>query len=124
MKNFVRDAGIHISITFMDKDNNIVQPTGANVTLSYVPLNQSTSFTDGNRTFLTFPLTKNPVAGSNDWILDWDSTVSEPFVVFGHAVTTTVGMPIAAVDFAFRLVANKSNRELAGDDLWTDYQRG
>jgi hypothetical protein len=116
MKNFVRDATIHISITFLDRNENIVTPTGANVTISYVPLGQMQQFGDCQRTFTTYPLTKNP--SGSDWIFDWDSSISEPIVVHGHASTTTPLTPVSSVDFQFRLTANRANRELAGDDLY------
>jgi hypothetical protein len=118
MKNFVRDATIHVSITFFDINENVVTPTGANVTLSYVPLGQLQHLGDCQRTFTTYALIKNPAAGAVDWIFDWDSSISEPIVVHGHAVTTTPVTPVSSVDFQFRLTANRANRELAGDDLY------
>ena len=113
MKQFVRGAGVHISVTFLDITGAIVTPTGANVTLSYVP--KSTVNFDNQRTFLTFPLVA-PTAPATDWTFDWDSSVSEPGVVSCHAVTTTFNTPVSSVDFSFRLIANRANKELAGDD--------
>jgi hypothetical protein len=115
MRNFVRDATVHISITFVDKDEKIVNPDSANVTLSYVPIGQY-STGDCQRSFTTYPMAPTP--GGNDWFLDWDSSISAAVVVHGHAVTTTIGQPVSSVDFQFRLTANRANKELAGDEVY------
>ena len=113
MKQFVRDAGIHISVTFLDSTGAIVTPTGANVTLSFVPKNHTSLAPE--RTFITYALVA-PSSPATDWTYDWDSSIAEPGVVWGHAVTTTLDVPVSSVDFSFRLIANRANKELAGDD--------
>lgn len=110
MKNFVRGAGIHIAVTFKNADGNPVTPTGANITLSYVPRSPGTC----ERTFLTYPMAANTTPGTFDWLYDWDSSVSEPGVIYATAATADT--PASKVDFEFRLTANRANKELAGDD--------
>jgi hypothetical protein len=109
-KQFTRGATVHISLTFRDHLGAPIQPSGANVTLSFVPLNSDPPI----RNFLSYALAANSEPGAIDWIYDWDSAVAEPGSIFGHAVTADV--PVSAVDFEFRLVANRANKELAGDD--------
>ena len=108
MKNIVRGSAVNIAITFYDNKGAIVTPTGANATLSYIPLGSD----PGDRTFQTYALTQS----GNEWTYDWDSSVSEPVQVYGHAVTTTPNVPVSSVDFEFRLTANRANKELSGDD--------
>lgn len=116
MKNFVRGSNVHISVTFFDEDGDVIQPAAANVTISYVPKNNTTQ--GALRTFITYALVA-PTSPATDWTYDWDSSVSEPGVVDCNAVTTDT--PAAAVDFQFRLTANRANRELAGDDVPNDF---
>lgn len=118
MKQFVRGAGVHISVTFKDTAGSTVTPTGANVTISFVPKNNTNLA--GQRSFLTFAMIENPAAGATDWIYDWDSSVAEPGIISCHVVTTTANVPISSTDFSFRLTANRANKELAGDDNFCD----
>lgn len=118
MKQFVRGAGVHLSVTFKDNTGAIVTPTGANVTISFVPKNNTNLA--GQRTFVTVALSQNPLPNTTDWVYDWDSSVAEPGIISCHAVTTTPNIPISSVDFSFRLTANRANKELAGDDNFCD----
>jgi hypothetical protein len=115
MKNFVRDSGVNIAVRFMANDGTPAPVTAANVTLSYVAKGGC------QRTFLTYPmLPPVPPLGNllpTGWTYVWDSSVSEPCVVECTATTETPGQPVAAVDFSFRLTANRANKELAGDEL-------
>jgi hypothetical protein len=110
MKNFVRGASVHIALTFYDATGNVVTPTGANVTLSYIPIASDPP----ERTFVTYALIKD--GSGSDWYYDWDSSVATIGPVYGHAVTTTPAQPVSSVDFGFRLTANRANKELSGDD--------
>lgn len=112
MKQFTRGASVHISVTFQDHSGAIVTPTGANVTLSYVPLNADPP----DRVFTTYALTADALPNTTDWVYDWDSSIASAGVVYGTAFTTTVGVPVSKVDLQFRLTANRANKELAGDD--------
>lgn len=114
MKQFIRDASVHIAITFYDSSGAIVSPSGANVTLSYVPLGSGSDGFDSRDdflepTFVTFALTQS----GTEWTFDWDSSIAEPGIVSGHAITT--GGLASSVDFSFRLIANRANKLLAGD---------
>ena len=120
MKQFVRGAGVHISVVFRDKDRGVVTPTGATVTLSYIPA----AVSDCERTFITYALTLNPAPDAGDpadWFYDWDSQVASAGVIYGTAETTTVGVPVSRIDFSFQLTANRSNKELAGEGIGTGY---
>lgn len=117
MKNFVRGAGVNIAITFKDDTGAIVNPTGANVTISFVPKNNTD--VSPQRSFVTYAMTA-PGAGQTAWTYNWDSSVAEPGAIYGNAVTTTVNQPVSSVDFSFRLTANRANKELAGDDYSCD----
>src|SRR6266566_9370939 len=108
MKNFVRDSTVRIQVWFFDINGNILTPPAANVTLSYVPLGAT-----GPRSFLTYPMVQQM---DLSWQYDWDSTVSEPCIVHGHA-TTSCNPQIASADFNCRLTGNHANRELVGDDV-------
>ena len=104
MKNFVRGSTVKLKFNFYDSAGAITSPNAAQVTLSYVPLNQC------DRTFNTYALTQS----GNDWTYEWDSSVAESGVVFVHAETTDP-VPVSSMDADFRLTANCANRELAGD---------
>ena len=116
MKNFFRGAGVHISVVFLAADGTVVTPTGANVTLSYVP-KAGVSNNPSERTFQTFALSQD---SDGNWVYDWDSSPAHPCIVFANAATTTPNVPVSSVDFSFRLTANRANRELAGDDVVSD----
>ena len=74
MKQFVRDALVfHISVTFLDSTGAIVTPTGANVTLSFVPKNHTSLAPE--RTFITYALVA-PSSPATDWTYDWDSSIA------------------------------------------------
>lgn len=106
MKTFIRGSTVRLKFNFYDSTKTIVNPAnGANVTLSYIPLGGC------DPTFSTYALTQS----TNDWIYDWDSSVSEPCTVYAHAATVAPA-PISTVDDEFRLRANRANKELAGDD--------
>lgn len=124
MKSFVRGASVHIRVWFKDASGDPVVPSAANVTLSFMPKNNTLLMPP--RTFLTYPLAQNPTLNATDWFVDWDSSISEPCIVFGNAVTASSSGPIAAQDFSFRLTANTANKQLAGDDdsWYTDYWQG
>jgi hypothetical protein len=99
MKTFVRDSTVRLSFTFLDIAGAIVTPTSATVTLHYPQ--------HGRSTHQTYNLTQSGEA----WIYDWDSRVATHGVVQGHAQTGG-DAPISSVDFEFRLIANKANREV------------
>lgn len=117
MKNFVRGASVHISVTFKDEGGNIIQPSGANLTISFRP--KVNTNLQGLHSFVTVALVA-PTSPATDWTYDWDSSVADPSVITCHAVTTTPNAPISSVDFSFRLVANRANREINGDE-WDGY---
>jgi hypothetical protein len=106
VKTFTRDSNVHIQVTFYDSAGGVITPTGAKVTLSYVPHTTDPPCA----IFVTYDLTQSGTA----WVYDWDSSVSTAGVVSGHAETNDI--PDAAVDFEFRVTAGRANRELAGDD--------
>ena len=120
MKNFVRGSGIFVKVAFLDKDGNQAMIDGAQITVSYVPKNNTQVMPP--RTFQTYSLL--PPSSGNDWTLEWDSSISSPCQVDCHAYSIDVTVPIATIDFSFRLTANRANKELAGDDDgWTGYWR-
>lgn len=100
-QQFVRDYAVPISVTFYDDAGNVVTPSTATLTLSFLQNNV--------RTFLDYSLTQS----GNNWTYTWDSSIANPCEVYGHVTTSA---PIYAVDFQFRLTANKASREKSGDD--------
>src|SRR5262245_43072490 len=105
MKTFVRDSTIRFKFTFTNADGEVINPVGgASVSISFIPLG------NGAPTTLTYALAQS----GNDWIYEWDSTVAAPCVVYAHAETEG-GLPLSAIDTEFRLKANRSNKQLAGD---------
>ena len=107
MKSFVRDATIRLKFRFHDATGEIRNPTGANVSISYLPHGDYADVTT-----VTYPLAR--VVGTNDWLYEWDSHVAKPCVITAHAETTDVP-PVSAVDTQFRLTANAANRDLVGE---------
>jgi hypothetical protein len=106
MKTFTRDATVQLKFSFRNADGDIVNPVaGAFVAISYVP------HVDGSApTTVDYPL----VQSGNEWIYEWDSSVSAPCIVYVHGETND-GLPVSAIDAEFRLSANRSNKQLAGD---------
>jgi len=104
MKSFVRDSTVAVKFNFYDGSGAAVNPDGATVTISYIPLGGC------DRTYMTYALTQS----GDDWKYNWDSTVADPCIVYAHAVTTDP-VPVSSADAEFRLTANCANRELAGD---------
>lgn len=109
-QQFTRDQAITVSVTFYDSTGNVVTPAAATLTLSYVTLSE------GCRTATSYTLVKS----GNVWSYTWDSSIAQRGPVFGHIATSDKAY---AVDFQFRLFANLSNRELAGDADWPGYSR-
>src|SRR5262249_47920557 len=106
MKTFVRDATIKFKFNFTNADGAIVNPVaGASISISFVPFSAPQQPMTA-----TYPL----VQTGNDWIYEWDSSVSAPCVVYVHAETEG-GLPLSAIDAEFRLKANRSNKQLTGD---------
>jgi len=107
MKQFVRNASVKLKFNFEDADQNQINPPyGATLSISYIPLGGAPPTT------VSYPLVNT--AGTYDWVYTWDSSVSEPCIVYAHAETEG-GLPISAIDCEFRLKANRSNKQLAGD---------
>ena len=92
-------------MTFYDSAGTVITPTGARVTLSYVPLNVDPP--------CPLPVTYALTQSGTAWFYNWDSSAASAGVVTGHADTND--SPDAAVDFEFRVTANTANKELAGD---------
>lgn len=104
MKTFVRDSTIKLKFNFTNADGEIVNPFSASVSISFLPHGG-----DGPTT-ITYALMQS----GNDWIYEWDSSVSAPCVVYVHAETED-GLPLSAIETEFRLKANRSNKQLTGD---------
>ena len=100
MKTFTRDATVHITAKFTDADGNVLNPASATVTLSYQQNCECVS--------QTYAM----ALSGDEWQYDWDSRNADCGVVQGHAQTGDV--PVAAVDFEFRLTANKGNKNADG----------
>jgi hypothetical protein len=109
-QQFTRDQSVMVDVTFYDDTGAVVTPSSASLTLDYI------TSPDGCRTHVTYALTQS----SDVWSYTWDSSAAQRGVVYGHAATSA---PVYAVDFRFRLTANLSNRELAGDDVSNGYCR-
>jgi hypothetical protein len=103
MKTFIRDSTVSISVNFYDKNGVIVNPASATVTLSYTKAG-----CHGPPEHASYPL----IQQGNDWNYSWDSRVADEGPVTGHAQTDG-NAPVSSVDFEFRLIANKANRNAA-----------
>lgn len=96
-----RGTTVFFSTTFYDQNNNIVQPSGASVTLVFPD-------PGGEGTDTATVAMTAPSAPATNWTAEWDSRASGAGAVSG-TVYTAGGPPVAVGDFEFVLSANPAN---------------
>lgn len=97
MQFFFRGATVRITVRFLDADDEVTSPPGANAYVNYETV-------AGNRVRETIALS----ASGDDWVGEWDSRPARECRVFVHARTTGAA-PISATDDSFQLLKNYAN---------------
>jgi len=95
---FTRGATVRIRVQFLDADDGLVNPGGAEVHINYPMADMARGNREAAMTLV-----------NTYWTYEWDSEESEPGIVQGYAHTPEGSPPVSAINFRFQLLSNAAN---------------